>query len=146
MKTLLFILALLTSSFAQDVNVTLTWDQNTEADLAGYRVYWGTATREYVNQAAVVTNRATIAVPRAQFAYIVVTAVNTGEKESGFSHEFVYFATTPGEIRIPSPPQNIKAPKELNSARIEKSTDLKTWVPIYWSSNPAEFFRLTITL
>lgn len=141
---LLFLLAV--RAAAQDVNVTLTWDANAEPDLAGYCVYWGSASGAYTQSAEVTTNRATIALPRSQMAYIAVTAINTGEAESAFSKELIYFAKAPGEIRIPNPPQNVRAPKELNSARVEKSTDLKHWVPIYWTANPAELFRVVYTL
>lgn len=141
MRSLLPLL-LAVQAFAADVNVTLTWDANTEADLAGYRVYWGDKTGAYTQQTEVATNRVTLALPQSQMAFLVVTAFNTGATESAFSKEFVYFVKAPGEIRIPNPPQNVKAPRELNQARIEKSTDLKEWVPIYFSTDPVAFFRL----
>lgn len=146
MRYFLLLLLIAVRAFGEDINVTLTWDANTEADLVGYRVYWGKATGAYTESVAVTTNRATIALPRSQMAFLVVTAFNTAEAESGFSKEFVYFVKAPGEIRIPNPPQNVKAPKELNQARIEKSTDLKTWATIHVTNDPIAFFRIVYTL
>jgi len=56
-----FLLLLLSvASFAQDTtaNVTIAWDANQEADLAGYRVYWGAKSGEYTQSAEATTNRA----------------------------------------------------------------------------------------
>jgi hypothetical protein len=94
----------------------------------------------------VVENRATVALPQGQMAYMVVTAFNTGHGESQPSKEFVYFAKEAGVIHIPAPVQNINAPPDLNAARIERSTDLQTWVPIYFSNGTAEFFRLVVSI
>ena len=50
-RNLLFFSALLTalllSVWARAQQVTLTWDANTESDLAGYKVHYGTDSRAY---------------------------------------------------------------------------------------------------
>ena len=38
---------LLLYPFDSSAQIKLAWDPNTEADLAGYRVYYGTASRSY---------------------------------------------------------------------------------------------------
>ena len=41
------LVALLISVWARAEQVTLAWDANTESDLAGYRVHYGTASGSY---------------------------------------------------------------------------------------------------
>lgn len=71
--------------------VTLSWDANSESDLAGYKVYWGISPRNYSNVITVpgVPSYPTYTilglVPRRY--YFAVTAYNTDGLESGFSNE-----------------------------------------------------------
>ena len=75
--------------------VTLAWDRNSETNITGYRVYWGTVTRVYTDVINV-GNATTASVPNLapgvtyRFA---VTAVNTLAAESDYSSE-VSFTTT----------------------------------------------------
>jgi hypothetical protein len=75
--------------------IKLAWDPNTESDLAGYRVYYGTSSGAYENSIDVgrgtpsgglvtysLTNLA-----KGQSYCIAVTAYNTSGNESGFSNE-----------------------------------------------------------
>src|SRR5205085_7771374 len=69
--------------------VTLAWDPNTESDLAGYKVYIGTASGVYtttIDVGNVTTYTVTGLAPGATY-YFVVTAYDTGGLESGFSNE-----------------------------------------------------------
>jgi len=70
-------------------HLDLTWDANTEPDLAGYRIYYGTASREYLNSIDVgntTTYRLDGLLERVMY-YIAVTAYDTTGNESGFSDE-----------------------------------------------------------
>ncbi len=76
---------------AQDVK--LAWDPNTEADLAGYRVYWGASSRFYTNVPPV-----SPVSPAPLFTvtglapgtwYFAVTAFNAAGQESDYSNEVV---------------------------------------------------------
>jgi len=69
--------------------VTLAWDANSEEDLAGYRIYWGTQSRVYTNTFDVGNViQTTIDIPAG--SYIAATAYDTDENESGFSDEIFY--------------------------------------------------------
>jgi len=88
---------------AVGAQLTVAWDPNTEADLKGYRVYYGTASRSYgppfdVGKATsyTLTNLA----PGQKF-FIAVTAYDTSDKESAFSNEVS--ATTPALEGIRAP-------------------------------------------
>ncbi len=89
---------------------TLTWDANSEPDLAGYKVYIGTTSRQYTMIAElglVTVYDGTVQVPNDAVTtfYFAVTAFDTANLESDYSNEvFQKFDT-----RIPpSPPKNLK--------------------------------------
>ena len=89
MRTLFFTAALLALAFtAYAADVTLQWDANTEADLAGYRVYQGSGsnptTFTRVQQVAATT--ATIKGLDNTSHSFAVTAYNTAGMESAYSN------------------------------------------------------------
>ena len=70
------LVALLISVWARAEQVTLAWDANTEADLAGYKVHYGTASGSYttiVDVHNVITATVT-GLAAGQAYYFVVTA------------------------------------------------------------------------
>jgi hypothetical protein len=88
-----FVLILAAPALAGDV--TLAWDANSEPDLAGYKVYYGTASGIYgtpIVIAAQTTYTITGLAPGTY--YFAVTAYNTAGLESSFSNEV--FATIGG--------------------------------------------------
>ena len=86
------------SGTAHSATVDLTWDANAEPDLAGYRVYYGTASRNYSE--TVDLGRATTCSISGLAAtttyYFAVTAYDTEGLESGFSNEVSY--TVPADV------------------------------------------------
>jgi fibronectin type 3 domain-containing protein len=87
---LLLFMFLSTSAFA--VGVQLSWDPNTEADLAGYKVYQSTTSGGYVKGSPI----AAVASPTVTYTvasivdgtyYYVLTAFDTSGNESDFSNE-----------------------------------------------------------
>ncbi|MBI4001675.1 MAG: hypothetical protein HY348_07815, partial [Nitrospira defluvii] len=70
-------------------SLTITWFQNTEADLAGYRIYIGTASGVYANPISVQGNTTSYAAALSRgFTYFVaLTAVDTNGNESEKSAE-----------------------------------------------------------
>jgi hypothetical protein len=69
--------------------ISLAWDANTESDLAGYKIYYGTASRSYGASVNVgnVTSYELAGLTPGQVYYISVTAYDTANYESGYSNE-----------------------------------------------------------
>jgi len=91
MRKILIATALLLLFFApaDAAHLDLAWDANTEPDLAGYRVYYGTASREYVDSADVgnTTTYLLDGLLEGVTYYIAVTAYVVYGNESDFSNE-----------------------------------------------------------
>jgi fibronectin type 3 domain-containing protein len=69
--------------------INLAWNPNKEPDLAGYRVYYGTASRKYGPGIDVgnVTSYSLTGLTKGQKYYISITAYDKSGKESPFSGE-----------------------------------------------------------
>jgi len=69
--------------------IKLAWDSNTEPNLAGYKIYYGTTTGTYDNSIDVgnVTTYDLTSLPQGQTYFIVATAYDTSNNESGYSTE-----------------------------------------------------------
>ncbi len=77
------------SSIVHAGEVTLAWDPNTETDLAGYRIHYGSASRNY-DQAMEVGDNTSCTVSglvEGRTYYFAATAVNREDIESDFSNE-----------------------------------------------------------
>lgn len=80
------------TSVATAASVTLVWDANTEADMAGYKVYSGITHETYTNMITLglVTTNVVKGLVRGCTYYFAVTAFNTAGAESDFSNEISY--------------------------------------------------------
>jgi hypothetical protein len=80
------------STFATETaTVVLVWNANTESDLAGYRVHYGTASAPYSSLVTVSSPTATISNLTNGYTYtFAVTAYNTAGAESLFSDPVSY--------------------------------------------------------
>jgi hypothetical protein len=67
--------------------VTLVWDANRESDIAGYNVYYGRTSGDYVRIVSVVQPTVTIKVRGSATTYFAATAYNTNDQESALSEE-----------------------------------------------------------
>ncbi len=85
-------------STAEAAYLDLAWDPNTEPDLAGYRVYYGTESRAYIDFVDVgkVTAYCLDSLLEGVTYYISITAYDTAGNESDFSGE-VSGIPVPGE-------------------------------------------------
>jgi hypothetical protein len=77
-------------------DVTLEWDPNTETDLTGYKVYYGTSSRTYSTPiAAGLLSTYTVTGLAPGTYYFAVTAFNADGMESAFSNEVSTTITGP---------------------------------------------------
>jgi len=92
---------------AAAASLTVSWQANTEPDLAGYRIYYGTASGQYGPpvrvSAATTTYQLTGLAPSTRY-FVALTAFNTAGFESGFSAEAS--ATTLNDV-APGPPKGV---------------------------------------
>lgn len=92
---LVLLINFISSSSALAAQIKLAWDPNIEADLAGYKVYYGIASGTYGNPISVgnVTAYTLTSLTVGQTYYIVLTAIDTSNNESGYSNEVSGVAT-----------------------------------------------------
>ena len=114
LKALVCVVVGAISSHAMAAQVTLAWDANSESDLGGYRVHYGTSSTSYsvhidVNKATTYTVTGLAA---GQTYYFAATAYDTSGNESGFSN--MVSSTTVSDLNIaPSAPAVPSGPASL---------------------------------
>ncbi len=90
---------------ASGATVDLAWDANTEPDLAGYKIYYGTASGNYSHNIDVgnVTEYTLTGLDDGVTYYLAATAYDADNNESAYSVELVHthsvghnYAATPG--------------------------------------------------
>ena len=110
MKKLFTILAMLAiAGIAQAATVQVTWNPNTEEDLAGYRLYVGEASGQYgepVDVGNVTGHVMEITPQHGATYYFALTAYDTSGNESGYSDEAGWFV--PDGVK-PERPTGLKA-------------------------------------
>jgi hypothetical protein len=123
----------------QGKNVTLAWDRNSEPDIAGYYLYYGTATGNYATStnAGNATNVAVNLVPGTTY-FFAVTAFNTAGQESDYSTEISY--TVP--LNQPQPPTISSIPNQFVN---KNTTTLPIGLTISDPDTPANNLGLTAT-
>jgi len=89
---LFFIFYVLFSTGVNAGDVIVRWDPNTEPDLLGYKVYWGTSSRNYTDfgDAKNNTSYRVPDLPEGIEYFFAVTAYDTALNESDFSTEVSY--------------------------------------------------------
>lgn len=92
----------------QAASLTVTWDANTEDDLAGYKLYYGTAPGTYGTPLVLgtVTVYQLMSLKDHTIYYIALTAFDTSANESGYSQEV---SATTGDETSPDPPKGLRA-------------------------------------
>ena len=106
MKKLFTILAILAiAGIAQAATVQVTWNPNTEEDLAGYRLYVGEASGQYgepVDVGNVTGHVMEITPQHGATYYFALTAYDTSGNESGYSDEATCFVPDSGAPKKPT--------------------------------------------
>jgi len=91
-------------------DIKIAWDANTEPDIGGYKVYFGTAPRKYgppIDVGNVTTYTITGAATTGGILYFAITAYDKAGNESPFSDEVNTSIPTPPPSRlhaVPPPP------------------------------------------
>ena len=110
MKKLFTILAILAiAGIAQAATINVSWNPNTEEDLAGYRLYVGEASGQYGEPVDVgnVTGHVMEITPEyGATYYFALTAYDTSGNESGYSDEATCFV--PDGVK-PEKPTGLRA-------------------------------------
>ncbi len=132
-------LCLLPSSALAGQSVSLVWDSNSETNLAGYVIYYGTASGQYSNSNNVgnVTNTTVSGLQEGRNYYFVVTAYDASGLESDPSNEASY-QEPPLRVIFSPPPvpsvsnsvSKVKVIQNLTLGRkylLESSHDLAQW-------------------
>jgi hypothetical protein len=91
-----------TAAFAETNSITLSWDANSEPDIAGYKLYWGTSSGVYDQSNDV--SQTTASVPNLTVGvryYFAVTAYNKAGLESGYSEELSAIVPSPDSTPAP---------------------------------------------
>lgn len=81
-----------TSSLAHSFQLSLAWDPNNEPHIAGYKVYYGTVSRDYIFEVDV-GNNTSVTISDLELSktyYFAITAYNVDGDESNFSDEISY--------------------------------------------------------
>jgi hypothetical protein len=89
------------------VDLTIAWDANKESDLAGYKLLYGTSSRNYTATIDVgkTTSYTITNLEEGVTYYLAAVAYDTSHNESTFSEELVYTPQTPNTPpNIPSTP------------------------------------------
>ena len=102
------ILVLLMISYAPAAQKVFTWDANTEADLAGYRLYMSNTSGSYgttpIATIPAGTETLNYDVSPDGTYYFVMTAYDTNDNESGYSNE----VSTVIDETAPAPPGGLQ--------------------------------------
>ena len=114
---LFFVLIPEISAFAQDV--ILAWDANTETDLAGYKIYYGTSSRNYSTVIDVhnVTTYGITGLGPGTY-YFAATAYNTANAESGYSNEVSATIGSSCTYNLSSSSQSVPAGSSTGSVSV----------------------------
>jgi len=85
----------------------ITWDHNPEPDLAGYKLYLGSASREY-SETLWMGNITQYRIEVNDLTYFTLTAIDSAGNESGFGNEVVYDPVT-GILTLETEAEEFKA-------------------------------------
>ena len=113
-----------TTSNTYAEQATISWEANTEADLAGYKLHYGTSSNNYseIIDVGNVTFHTVSGLTAGLTYFFSLTAYDTSLNESGFSDELPY--TVP-DITQPSAPSNLKV-TAISTEEIHLSWDAPT--------------------
>jgi hypothetical protein len=82
--------------------VTLNWDANSEPELAGYKIYYGTSSGDYANSVDVgkITSFNVSNLREDTTYYFAATAYDSSDQESDFSDEVSHYVPVPEPVVV----------------------------------------------
>lgn len=122
-------------------SVTLVWNANTDPNVTGCNVYYGTSSGNYTNMinAGNVTNTTVSGLVVGVTYYFAATTYDSAGDQSGYSTEATYtvpttVTTTPAQVQIRSAPAGqfiltVSGPTG-QTYNVQATQDLKTWAII----------------
>lgn len=123
------------SRAATFTNLTLAWDANSETNLAGYRIFYGTAPGTYSTNKLVganVTSTTISNLQSGQLYYFAAKASNVAGLESAFSAEISYTAPVPPNTAPVAIAQSVTtaedSPKAITLAGMDADGDPLSYV------------------
>ncbi len=142
MKWVWPMLMLVCAAAAGAERLTLAWDPSPSAEVAGYRLYWGTGARSYqfVTNAGLVLTQSVVLPFRGRW-FFAATAYSTNGLESDFSSEVSWESK-------PVPPVLAGQAWVRLAPVFGRSTNLVAWGAVtgtaswFPATNRAEFFRM----
>jgi hypothetical protein len=102
---------------APAADLRVTWNANTESDLAGYKLYYGTVTGTYGTPVVLgkVTSFQLTGLRDGTVYYLALTAFDTSANDSGFSLEVSASTGPPPEdLTPPDPPTGVKVARPVS--------------------------------
>jgi len=95
-----------------DQSVVLTWNPSPDANVAGYKIYYGGASLTYTNSVLPgnVTNVTILGLTEGATYYFAATTVDAAGDESEFSNEAIYSIP----LAVSNPPAPVAPPPEVN--------------------------------
>jgi predicted phage tail protein len=131
-KVFVLILAILAPSSLFAADVSLAWDANSETDLAGYRIYYGTSSRSYGSPVTLgkVTTYTVQSLSSGTY-FFTVTAFNSSGAESGYSNE----VTTTIAPTDTTPPVYVA----ISAGSITSTGAIVTWTTNELSDSQVEY-------
>ena len=99
---ILFLIAIIPNSFAAQIRIA--WDPNTEPDLAGFKISYGTASQSYGTLIDIgnITSHTVTGLTGGKTYYFAVRAYDSSGNMSGFSNEVSGIANEPSKTVISS--------------------------------------------
>lgn len=118
---------LLFSKVGLAAQIKLAWDPNTESEVAGYRIYYGTSSKSYSGSVDVgnVTSYHLTGLNKGETYYISVTAYNTSGIESSYSGE-VNGTATETTVPVSETPPTVSTTSTSTSTSSSETTPKQT--------------------
>jgi len=122
------------ATLAHSAEVTLVWDPNIEAELVGYKIYYGFETGNYVYSIDVgnVTSYAVTGLEENQTIYFAATAYDVNGHESDYSKEVIFKVENQPPVADAGPDQTVDESTVTNLSGIN-SSDPEGWgLSYFW--------------